>query len=166
MNYGQFYDQAVTGDCLLVHGQNAEQKAIQIATNNPMNHVAGIIRPEGCGLLISEFVEPGGYQSMTLEDWLVGRQGQEFYYGRAPQIVRDNAPLIVAEVNKLKDTHYDFNILPFIVLSQHTCRTYPASSFVCSTWWQYIFAIAGYKTMGNASPGDFLKFCESVSFIK
>ena len=159
-------DTATTGDCLLVHGHSVVQRAIQEATRSPFCHVALLVRT-AVGLLVAETVEGVGFQTMTLDDWLAGRPGEDVFYGKAPAVVRDN-PAITTRLQRYTDPaarKYDYGALATVWLSWITGRTFPEDGEVCSLFVADMWAACGYVIPGNAAPGSFLYFCESLSHI-
>jgi hypothetical protein len=167
MNLRSVYDQAKTGDVLLVHGASFIQEGIQTFTGC-FCHAAQIIIPPAGGIIVEETVEGVGYQNMTLEDWLSGRVGQKIYYGKAPDAVIDGADKIMARFQYYDDPEkrkYHYDELFTVLRSTRTGEKYTTNGEVCSLLVQNNWAAAGYETPGNACPSDFLGLCESVSRI-
>lgn len=159
---------AQTGDKLLVHGGDFVQELIEFDTQAPFCHVAVLVIPNPGEVLVTEFVEGTGYQSMTLDDWLSGRPNDFVFFGKAPVIVNQNAGAILADQAKFADPNkdkYDYAALPVVLLSEITGKTFDIKGNVCSLYGQHEDEIAGYPTPGNAAPGDFLYRCQYVAYI-
>jgi hypothetical protein len=168
MNQAYVEQISQTGDVMLVHGDSAIQKAIEVGTSSAFCHVALLVRVPG-GLLISEMVEGVGYQSLSLTDWLAGRVGESIFFGQAPGAVRQGGDEILAGLSKYdeaKACEYDYAALPLVWLSHLTGKTYGVGGEVCSLKVQHDWFNAGFTFSGDAAPADFLFQCESVSLLK
>lgn len=169
MNLSYVKTLAQTGDVLVVHGTSLVQEGIEIATQSPFCHIALLVRPEPEVLLVCEMVEGIGYQSMTVEDWFAGRPDDKVFFGQAPDLVRKNGAAILgslSEYNNPERRKYGYPELFTVWLSGITKQTYETPHEVCSLFAQHRWQIAGYTTPGCAAPGDFLYFCESLSYIR
>ena len=167
MNAAYVKQMAQTGDVLLVRGTSSEQRAIQLACP-PFCHVAQLVRLP-TALMVVEILEPNGYQSMTFEDWMQVRSGDEVFFGQAPDQVRKGGQAILnrqAVYQAHKDREYDFSALPLVWLSQVTGKTYVEGGEVCSLLIRDDWEAAGYKVPGDPSPGSFLALCESISPVR
>ena len=169
MTYEDFKLSAQTGDALLVHGHSAVQQTIEAVTNSAFCHVALLVVNPVIGLLVCEMVEGCGYQCMTIDDWVAGRPGQQFFFGKAPNIVLQNSQKIIDSLKEYEDKDrqkYGYGELFTVWLSQFTGKNYATPHEVCSLFVQHRWEVAGFPTPGCMSPGEFLFVCESVSRIQ
>jgi hypothetical protein len=165
MKRDALHSYARTGDVLLVHGSDAEQKTIQAVTNAPFCHAALLVE-EIDGLYVSEMVEGIGYQKLKLDDWFAGRPSDVIFVGTAPAPVEKLSDKIKERLqiySDPKNRSYDYSQLAVVWLSDVTGIKFDTDGEVCSLLVQNAWAATGYETPGNASPGDFLFLCESVS---
>jgi len=171
MTLNELTKRAKTGDVLLVKSDSTIGKLIRCLTGESYSHVAVLVwvpGQYGFELLVYEFVEGVGHQTMGLDDWMAQRQDQILSYGVAPEAVHQSATRARAAAEyyrtaPLLKRSYGYLSLPKVLLSQlFKCRI-PVRQKVCSTFAQEVWRMAGYDAIGRtADPGDIAQHCDPL----
>ncbi|MGE4544216.1 MAG: hypothetical protein AB7D06_08905 [Pedobacter sp.] len=171
MTQADLTKRAKTGDVLLVKSDGTIGKLIRCLTGESYSHVAVLVwvpGQYGFELLVYEFVEGVGHQTMSLADWMDRRQDQTLFYGVAPDPVHQyptkaRAAAEYYRTAPLLKRSYGYLSLAKVWLSQlFECRI-PVRQKVCSTFAQEVWRLAGYDAIGRtADPGDIAQHCDPL----
>ena len=171
MKISELKKRAKNGDVLLVKSESTIGKLIRVFTGESFSHVAVLLWAPGLkgnDLVVYEFVEGVGHQSMSLAAWVDERPGQLLFYGVAPDQVHQS-PLkarAAAEYYRtapLLKRAYGYLSLAKVWLSQLIRCRIPVRQKVCSTFAQEIWRCAGYDDIGRtADPGDIAENCQTL----
>jgi hypothetical protein len=171
MNLSELKKRASNGDVLLVKSDSAIGKLIRVFTGESYSHVAVLIWVPGArgnDLMIYEFVEGVGHQTLSLDAWLKDRDGQILSFGVAPDPVPASPVKVRAAAEYYKTASllqrsYGYLSLVKVWLSQLIQCRIPVRQKVCSTFTQEVWRCSGYDGITRtADPGDIAEHCQTL----
>lgn len=158
-----------SGDVFAVKGKGFAGAFIRALTGESYSHVAMLVF-ENNGLLVFEFVEGVGFQTMPASEWLRRRKGQRVCYCPAPPHVTSRVCDVVVAAKAYRNSSvisrwYGWLSLLKIWASQKTGFKIPVRQKVCSTFVQECWASSGFKLPTTATPGDIVNHCDPIHKI-
>lgn len=161
MDYANLRARAATGDLILLEARHLVGILVRVLTGQQISHVALLVWIDE-GLWIAEMRNAGFSLAPASQRLPEMACEGPLYWGRAPAAVQMVTSAVARTILGFRGARYSWWSLVAVWVAQLLRRHMP-SRLVCSTLVERAWASAGMTFRQTPDPGDFMRYCDSVS---